>query len=373
MRGGATILMTADALGGVLGYSLDLARALVPYGARVILATMGGPLSPAQRRDAEAVRGLVVHESHHRLEWMDDPWEDVARAGEWLLSLEDRFRPSIVHVNGFAHAALPFRAPRLAVVHSCVLSWWRAVRGEEAPCKYDRYRREVKAGLCAASAVVAPTRAMLGEALHRYGPFRRAVVIPNAAVAARHAPREKEELILAVGRLWDDAKNIAALCEVAGRLPWPVVVAGSHEHPDHGARTFGGVRMLGVLDREDVAAWMARAAIYALPARYEPFGLSVLEAALSGCALTLGDIPSLREIWGGDPALFVEPDATDQLERALRLLISIPALREEMARAARSRALEYTPERMAQRYVDIYDALLGEPRHDAGSQEEPCT
>ncbi len=32
-----------------------------------------------------------------------------------------------------------------------------------------------------------------------------------------------------------------------------------------------------------------------LPARYEPFGLSVLEAALSGCALVLGDIPSLRE------------------------------------------------------------------------------
>ena len=34
-----------------------------------------------------------------------------------------------------------------------------------------------------------------------------------------------------------------------------------------------------------------------LPARYEPFGLSILEAALSGCALVLGDLPSLRELW----------------------------------------------------------------------------
>ena len=55
---------------------------------------------------------------------------------------------------------------------------------------------------------------------------------------------------------------------------------------------------------------MGRAAIYALPARYEPFGLSILEAALSGCALVIGDIPSLREIWA-DAALFVPSDGHD--------------------------------------------------------------
>ena len=49
------------------------------------------------------------------------------------------------------------------------------------------------------------------------------------------------------------------------------------------------------------------ASIFALPARYEPFGLSILEAALSGCALVLGDLPSLRELWTG-AAMFVPPD-----------------------------------------------------------------
>jgi hypothetical protein len=44
-----------------------------------------------------------------------------------------------------------------------------------------------------------------------------------------------------------------------------------------------------------------------LPARYEPFGLSVLEAALSGCALVPGDIASLRGNWDG-VAEFVCPD-----------------------------------------------------------------
>ena len=57
-------------------------------------------------------------------------------------------------------------------------------------------------------------------------------------------------------------------------------------------------------------------AIYASPARYEPFGLGVLEAALSSCALVLGDSPTLREPWS-DAALFVPPDDHDALLTAL--------------------------------------------------------
>ena len=67
------------------------------------------------------------------------------------------------------------------------------------------------------------------------------------------------------------------------------------------------VRLLGKLSESELARHYARAAIYCLPARYEPFGLSVLEAALSGCALVLGDIPSLRENWTG-AAEFAPPD-----------------------------------------------------------------
>ena len=46
----------------------------------------------------------------------------------------------------------------------------------------------------------------------------------------------------------------------------------------------------GQLTTAEVRNVINTASIYALPARYEPFGLSILEAALSGCALVLGDI-----------------------------------------------------------------------------------
>nr|WP_316566429.1 glycosyltransferase [Myxococcus sp. MxC21-1] len=111
---------------------------------------------------------------------------------------------------------------------------------------------------------------------------------------------------------------------------------------------------------------MARAAIYAMPVRYEPFGLSALEAALSGCALVLGDIPSLREVWA-DAAVFVHPEDLDGLTRALRGLLEDGAHRERMAAKARARALTWNPRRMAEDYLRLYATLRAWPvRHPAG-------
>jgi glycosyltransferase involved in cell wall biosynthesis len=117
------------------------------------------------------------------------------------------------------------------------------------------------------------------------------------------------------------------------------------------------VQRLGRLSPAALAAWLGCAAIFALPARYEPFGLSALEAGLAGCALVLGDIPSLRDIWDG-AALFVPPEQPAALADTLRGLIKHAAHREHWARQARRHALEYTPERMAQAYVALYAELM---------------
>lgn len=353
--------MTADTVGGVWTYALELCQALAVDGVRVELATLGAPLSPAQWVEARAVPGLTLHESSYQLEWMDEPWEDVRASGEWLLGLEARLAPDIIHLNGYCHGALPWRAPVLMVAHSCVLSWWEAVKGEPAPGRYTRYQQEVERGLRAAARVVAPSEAMLAAAGRHYGPFRSTSVIANARRAESFLPGPKEPFVLAAGRLWDEAKNLAALDAVAPRLPFPVRVAGETQHPGGGSDARAHqVQPLGRLTPEELAGWMARAAIYALPARYEPFGLSVLEAALAGCALVLGDIPSLREVWG-DAARFVHPDDGDGLARTLTELMANPTGRERLAARARARALTFTPRRMAEAYLELYAALRARP------------
>jgi len=349
--------MTADTVGGVWSYAMELARVLGSHDVEIGLATMGAPLSREQRKEVRKLANVKVFESQFKLEWMDNPWPDLVQAGQWLLDIERRFKPDVVHLNNYVHGSLPFQAPKLVVGHSCVLSWWRAVKGEPAPVEWNWYRRQVARALRAADMVIAPSHAMLAALQRHYGPLQFAEAIPNGRDPEMFAPLAKEDFLLAAGRLWDQAKNIDALVQVAPALPWPVYVAGDVKHPDGGICQPLHVGVLGRLSAAALAPWYGRAAVYALPARYEPFGLSVLEAGLSGCALVLGDIPSLRGIWE-QAALFVPPDDTEALKTALVTLMKDPALRQEYAARARSRALEFTPERMATGYLSAYSDLM---------------
>jgi glycogen synthase len=351
------ILMTTDTVGGVWCYVMELTHALERFGAEVALATMGAELAPWQRTEIAARPNITLYESEYRLEWMPDPWASVEEASGWLLELAGKLRPDVVHLNNYAQGALPWPAPVLMVGHSCVLSWWQAVYGRSAPPTWSRYRQVVADGVGAADMIVAPTQAMLSTLDQFYGPLPEARVIPNAREPAAYLPARKEPLVLAAGRLWDAAKNVQMLAQAAQGLAWPVVVAGEAQHPDRWAASFPNVRALGKLTPAQLASWYARAAIYALPARYEPFGLSALEAALSGCALVLGDIPSLREVWG-DAAMFVEPEDHQALQRAIELLIADARLRTRFAARARRRALQFTPRAIGRGYFAAYQDLL---------------
>jgi glycogen(starch) synthase len=363
------VLMTADTVGGVWTYALELARELGDFGVEVALATMGALPSREQYEEARRLPNLSLFKSEFKLEWMGEPWRDVRAAGEWLLHLERRLAPEVIHLNNYPQGALPWAAPKVVVGHSCVLSWWRAVKGEPAPRAWDCYRREVARGVRAADFVVAPSRAMLEALDEHYGPLHARRVITNGRAAQEFAPATKEDFVLTAGRLWDEAKNVGALARVAPRLPWPVYVAGEEKHPDGRAAQFENVRLLGKLSCASLASWMARASVYALPARYEPFGLSALEAALSGCALVLGDIASLREVWG-DAALFVAPGDEEALEAALRELMNDHALRRTSAERARHRAAQFTPRRMARGYLEVYAALLSGIGRGVGAVKE---
>jgi glycosyltransferase involved in cell wall biosynthesis len=205
--------------------------------------------------------------------------------------------------------------------------------------------------------VVAPTQAMMNELRTYYGPFRASQTIYNARRASDFLPGVKENFIFTMGRVWDEAKNIAILDRIARELSWPVYVAGEQKHPSGGEVKLSNVRSLGQLSQAEISDWLSRASIFALPARYEPFGLAVLEAALSGCALLLGDIPSLRELWG-DAALYAPPDHPSMLKNCLNYLSGSVKRRQSLADAAYTRAKRYSPDLMGHAYWNLYQNLL---------------
>lgn len=354
------ILMTGDTVGGVWTYTMELAEALGAQGLEVVLAALGGPPSASQRAEASRIRNLDLLASDFKLEWMDDPWRDVAVSGNWLLDLEEQYAPDVVHLNSYGHGALPWQTPVVVAGHSCVLSWWKAVKGCAAPDSWNRYRETVTATLHAADAVLAPSQAMADALEEHYG-VSTCRVIPNGRCPSRFRRAVKEPFVFTAGRIWDEAKNVAAVAAVAPKIGWPVYIAGETRHPNGASQKWSDCQLLGRLSGEALADWYSRAAIYALPARYEPFGLSALEAAHSGCALVLGDIPSLREVWE-DSAVYASPDDREALEGSLRELIADPEYRESMARAARKRALRYTPRAMAEQHLHAYASAVDRRR-----------
>jgi glycosyltransferase involved in cell wall biosynthesis len=384
------LLMTADTVGGVWTYCMELCAALAPYEVEIDLATMGRELSPEQRRQVGRLPHVTVHESAYRLCWMQDSADDVERAGEWLLSLERDVQPDVIQLNDLAHGGLDWQSPVVLVVHSCVFSWWQAVMGCPPPMdEWGDYHALVKQSVQRADLVLAPTHAMLEQVTHHYGAAKLSSVVYNGrdfpplapdfdttdsqekrqqaafpsssqvAMSEDSASAEGEEevFIFAAGRIWDQAKNIGVLSPIVNDLPCPVYAAGEQADPNGGENIPEGLNCLGFLNSDEMAQWLKRAAIYVAPAHYEPFGLSALEAARAGCVLVLGAIDSLREVWG-DAAVYVDPDDTEQLKQVLTDLANDSDMRRVYAKRAWQRSTRFTASRMAASYMQWYGYVI---------------
>jgi glycosyltransferase involved in cell wall biosynthesis len=352
MTPGRHVLMTTDAVGGVWTYTWTLAWTLAKKGWTSTIVSIGPAPRPDQFAPLLACPEIDLEITDLALEWQDPAGDDRQRALDYLSSLEDRLRPDIVHLNGYREACAGWRAPVVVAAHSCVGTWWRACRGGAPGGEWQQYLADVATGLASADRWVAPTAAFRDEIAGLYAPPNPGAVIWNGIAASPDASAPKEDFILAAGRLWDEAKNIDALSAAAADVDWPIRIAG-----DGGADSAGPLEWLGRLPHAELATVMQRAGIFVSPAVYEPFGLTVLEAAASGCALVLADIPTFRELWGG-AALFVDPRSPAEIREALQRLCQDAGSRATLQHAARRRSRRYSLTMQAEAYAQLYQSLL---------------
>ncbi len=368
----------APHIGGIEEVTRQLARQLLASGDLVEVWTHQ---HPATLPSLEEIDGVVV-----RRFWFPLPIGDVrslirypAAAGSAQRALGTavrRFRPDVLHVHGFSgngvHAAavsLRRRIPLVVTLH-----------GETSMDDHRIYEHSVslrtglRLGLRRAAAVTAPSRSILADA-RRFG-LRdvQGEVIPNGVdlrepVTPTATPVPFERFVIALGRLVPN-KGFDLLVKAFAGI--------AHEHPGLGlviagdgpqrnalaaqAQSLGvsdRVLLTGWLDRSQVAATLARADVFALPSRLEPFGVVVLEAMRAG-------VPVVASIRGGVgdwvqdevQALLVDPEQVPDLAHALSRLLRDPALSERLVEAGRSHVARFEWSVVGQSYRDLYARVL---------------
>lgn len=358
------VLITADAVGGVWQYSTDLARGLSKLGIDTVIAVTGPPPSRAQTEAAGAIKGAALIETGMPLDWLADSRASVKRIGEAVARLADRHRADVVQLNAPALAAeAKFARPVVAVAHSCIATWWSAVKEEKLAGDY-RWRAELTGrGLAAADIIVAPTEAFAEATRQAYALKRRPVTVHNGRSALPLAKGAQHDCAFTAGRLWDKGKNVATLDRAASMLPIPLHAAGPTRGPSGDMIELRHAHGLGTLDERQIARWLAARPVFVSAALYEPFGLAVLEAAAAECPLVLSDIPTFRELWHG-VAAFVDPLDSARFAETVSLIVRDDFARAEMGRAARERAARFTVDAMAGKMAAIYARLAA--RTEAG-------
>ena len=167
-------------------------------------------------------------------------------------------------------------------------------------------------------------------------------------------------VLLAVSRLTEQ-KGIDVAVRALDALPDDTVLVALGEGPERQAleslaRELGVERRVFLPGRvPDVAAWLRRATLLVHPARWEGFGLGVLEAMLAGLPVVASSVSSLPElVVDGETGVLVRPDDPAALALGVARALDEPSFGDR----GRARAhAEFSVARMADATVELYRSL----------------
>lgn len=186
------------------------------------------------------------------------------------------------------------------------------------------------------------------------------VIIPNGVdtsrFGSRRAPRNdtNDVEIAFLGRLDEPRKGLDILLEAVRLLDRParVTVMGSGE-----PRQAAGVTFTGRVSEEEKAAILGRADIFVAPnTGGESFGIILVEAMASGCAVVASDLPAFQAVAQGVGSFFPVGDAA-ALARQLQVLIDDPAHRNRLISAGAARAQVYDWSTVARQILAVYETV----------------
>lgn len=178
--------------------------------------------------------------------------------------------------------------------------------------------------------------------------------------------------ILFVGTL-QPRKNISRLIEAFGQIvnerdmpkELQLVIVGKRgwlfEEILASPHKFGisdKVKFLENVPDDDLDILYKYAICYVLPSLYEGFGLPVLEAMRRSCPVITSKVSSLPEA-GGDAALYIDPEDTHDIAKAMKKLITNEKLRKELIEKGKKQITKFSWEKAATEVLEVIESVAG--------------
>jgi glycosyltransferase involved in cell wall biosynthesis len=367
-------------------------RALAALGAQVQVVAPHAPGSPMH----EAIGDVEIFRPRYLL---PERWELLLETpGGLPLLWKRRFGRLSVFPFFFSHALAIARFARgCDLIHShWILSAFAAsltaplhrrpivvsVQGSDG---YQAMRMPVfgalgRSALRGARRVIALSGSLAEVAAESGVPRRKIAVIPNGVDTEFFSPNgtPREPVVLCAGSLIQ-RKGVDTLIEamalVHRRHPqWRLVVIGEGprrrelEKLAEQSGLEGAVLFTGSLVPKEVARWMRRSALFALPSREEAQGVAMLEALASGTPCVASRVGGIPEVLDPDWGVLVPPDSPQALGGALRDLIERAGRRRAMGKAAASEVpARYDWSVIAKRILAVYAETLACPELPVGN------
>lgn len=234
------------------------------------------------------------------------------------------------------------------------------VSERSSPAKQRRLWLRVARRLCYpfANSVISQTSAAK-NLLTSEIPGVSAVVIPNPVRAVEVTDRDREKLILSVGRLVPEKGHALLLRSFAllNDQDWKLAIVGSGPLRDDllklAAELGVSARVVFVEATRNIDFWYSTASIFVLSSISEGFPNALLEAMAAGLPCVSFDCSAgpAEIIDDGISGVLIPPGDISRLAWELDRLVRSPSLRRALSMAAVLRASDFRAEHISMRYL----------------------
>lgn len=116
------------------------------------------------------------------------------------------------------------------------------------------------------------------------------------------------------------------------------------------------VKFLGFVPTEEMPSLLTGATAFIQPSLWEGFGIPVVEAMATGIPVITSNVSSLPEVVGKS-GLLVDPYSIDQMEQAMRAMLTDRRLRQKYSKASLVRAKNFSWKKMAKTVLKVFEEV----------------